>query len=158
MSLKSSLPKWIYLSCAKHFDSNISGLTTFVEGFEERDLSGESSWVEIRIDGPDIREVSKDTYIIESEINLLVATHFSPIAPSDHAVNVGKAVAAFTDFNVYKYGNTAEDTGASLEIFRLKPLADNSDRIRVANMGQIDPQLKLLQTTVSGQFRMVYSE
>jgi len=158
MSLKLSLPKWVFLSCAKHFTDNLSGIATHVAGAQERNLSSQSDWIEIRIDGPDIREVSNSVYIIESEISLLVATHFSPSAPSDHAVNVGKAMAAFTDFYVYKYGEESEDTGATLEVFRLLPLSNNSDRIRVANLGQIDPQIKLSQTTVAGHFRMVYSE
>jgi len=158
MSLKSSLPKWVFLSCAKHFTDNISGIAVFVEGAQERDLSGNNDWIEIRVDGPNIKEVSNDTYVIESQINLLVATHFSPNAPSDHVINVGKAVAAFTDFYIYKYGeDSGEDTGATLEVFRLEPLDNNRERIHVANMGQLDPSLKLLQTTVEGQFRMLFN-
>ena len=116
MSLKTQIAKWVFLSCAKHFEDNINSLTTFVEGGQERDLSGQTSWAEIRIDGPDLREVSKEIYIIQSEINILVATHFSPLAPSNHVINVGKAIAAFTDFYIYKYGADSEDTGASLEV------------------------------------------
>ena len=155
MSLKTGLPKWVFSSCAKHFEDNISGITTFVEGAQERDLSGQSSWAEIRIDGPDIKEVSKNTYIIESGISILVATHFSPTAPLNHAINVGRAVAAFTDFYIYKYGSDSDDTGVVLEVFRLEPLANNADRIHIANMGQIDPAIKLLQTTVESHYRMV---
>lgn len=153
-----SYPKWIFLSAAKHFTDSISVITTFVEGAQERNLSGQSSWIEIRIDGPDIREVSKDTIVLESEINLLVATHIDPDAPAQHVINVGKATAAFTDFKIFKYGEDSEDDGSILDSFRLQPLEDIRDKIKVANMGQIDPAIKLLQTTVEGHYRLIVNE
>ena len=155
---KLSYPKWLFLSAAKHFTDSISGITTFVEGAQERNLSGQSSWIEIRIDGPDIREVSKETMILESEINLLVATHIDHDAPAQHVINVGKATNAFTDFKVYQYGEESEDDGSFLEVARLEPLAEVKERIKVANMGQIDPSIKLLQTTVEGHYRLIVNE
>lgn len=150
MSLKIDLPKWIFASSAKHFEDNISGITTFVEG-TERDLSGKTDWIEIRIDGPNIREVSNDVLIVESEINLLVATHMAVDAPFKHVINIGKAAEAFTDFQIYKYG----DDKSALEVFRLQPLEDLKEKIAITNMGQIDPNLKLLQATIEGHFRMI---
>jgi len=154
MSLKTDLPLFVLTSAAKHFSNGISGIKTFVEGVEERDLSGETDWVEIRIDGPNISEVSKDLLRIESEINLLICTHVDVTEPFQHVINVGKVANVFEDFNIYRYGGTEVLLGC----FKLGPTSDVGDKIHIANMGQIDPSIKLLQTTIEGHYKMFVSK
>ncbi len=153
MSLKENIAKWVFLSAAKHFTSSISGITTFVES-TERLWKDDSSWIEIRIDGPYISEICKDVFKISSEINLLVATQIDPSNPVGHVINTGKAVNAFRDFIIYRYGDDSDDDGEMLGSFFLKPGKDLRDKVAVSNMGQINPDLKLLQTTVEGHFEM----
>lgn len=154
MSLKLRLPNYLLLSAGKHF-SNISGIKTFVEGAEERDLSGETDWIEIRIDGPNIGEVSKDLLLITSEINLLICTHMDIEAPFNHVTNVGKVANIFEDFYIYKYGSDSdEDDESVVGLFKLEPTDDLGEKIAICNMGQIDPSIKLLQTTIEGHFKM----
>jgi len=150
MSLKSNMPKWLFLSTMKHFTDNIAGLHVFAEG-TERNTKSQSSWAEIRIDGPDISEISKDTYRVEAEINILVATHIDPSNPMLSAQNVGKVTANFIDYDLYEY----TDGDAKIGCFKLTPLANIGDKLDITNMGQIDPNLDLLQTTIVGNYRII---
>ena len=154
MSLRESIPKWVFLSAAKHFTGSISGIDVFVEG-TERDTRDKDDWIEIRIDGPDVSEVSKDCYLIESEINLLVATHMDLTSPARHHINIGKATSAFQNFEIFKYGEDAEDDESSVGSFILEPHDRTRGKIKVSNMGQIDPDLTLLQATVEGHFKLI---
>lgn len=152
--MNKSIPKWVFLSTAKHFTDGITDITTFVEGAEERDLSGQNSWIEIRINGPDMREISKDVLVIENRVNLLVATHFQPTAPAEHINNIGLAVENFTDYCIYKYGSADSDDRSSYGMMKLLPLNGN-EKLEIVNMGQIDPNINLLQATVEGHFKML---
>jgi hypothetical protein len=146
------ISKWLFLSVAKHFTENISGITINVEGVE-RDLDNQKDWIEVRIDGPDISEPSQNVFIVDCRINLLVATNIDPNNLVGHFVNVGKAINAFTDFGVYRYS----DDGTLVGVMALKPLQDTNDRVKVSNMGQIDPNINMSQTTVEGHFKMSLS-
>ena len=150
MSLKLNLPLYILTSAGKHFTEGITGVKTFVEGAEERDLSGENDWVEIRVDGPNVSEVSKDLLRVFCEINLLVCTHMDVTAPFEHVTNVGKVANVFEDFYIYRYGGDKSKVG----MFKLQPTTDVKDKIQISNMGQIDPSIKLLQTTIEGHYEM----
>jgi hypothetical protein len=158
MSLKLNLPKWIFLSSAKHFTDGLTGHDVYVEG-TVRNLTDRSDWIEIRIDGPTIKETSHDCLIVESEINILVATQKNTAGFLRHMVTVGKVANIFEDFWICKYGeDSSEDDESRLEVFRLKPLDDNSDKIAIANMGQIDPALNLLQTSIEGHYKMIVNK
>lgn len=157
MSLKTQIAKWVFLSCGKHFTDSISGITTYVEN-TERTLSDEFDWIEIRIDGPDIREISNGYYKIYSEINLLVCTHMNPTSPTRHFINVGKAINCFDDFLLYRYGDETDDDNSQLCLFRLQPTRDLREKVAVSNMGQIDQSLKLIQTTIEGHFEAFLEE
>lgn len=150
MSLKSKLPQWVFLSIAKYFTGALTG--AYVEGTEK--VTDKADSIEIRIDGPDIREVSKGVYKVECEVNLLISTQMNAGSQLRHLKSVGKVVEAFKDIALYRYGDESEDTGYRLGVLCLKPLDNNSDKIQVANMGRIDPALSLVQTTVEGHYKI----
>ena len=156
MSLKTNLPRWIFASVAKHFVDGLS-IHTFVEGTERR-TNDQRDWIEVRIDGPNIEELTNQSYYITSEVNLLVCTQMKPTSAFLHSTNIGLATELFTNIKIYKYGSQDADTGDLLGCYILQPEGDKHGGIEIANMGQIDASLKLLQTTIEGHYRMYVEE
>lgn len=150
MAIRDGIVKWVFASACKHFTDNISGLTTLVEG-ADRPTGAQTDWCEIRVDGPWIREISKDYLKISTEINILVGTVFDPTNLYHESENINKIVAAFTDFDVYKYG----DDSSLICRLKLKPLSDLRERLEISKFGRIDPAIPLLQSTIEGHYQQM---
>ena len=155
MAVKDNITKWVFGSALKAFTDVIStNLAIHVEG-AIRDTNDESDWCELRIDGPAIREISKNLLKITCEVNILVSTHIDPENLYREVENLNVVVPAFTDFDVYKYGSGAADDQSRVGRLRLEPLVDLRERIQISKFGQIDPSTPLMQATVEGHFIML---
>tara|TARA_Y100000034_G_C6826551_1_gene372698 strand:- start:11 stop:472 length:462 start_codon:yes stop_codon:yes gene_type:complete len=144
-------PKWLLLSVMKHFTDNIdSGLHVFIEG-TERNTKLQGDWAEIRINGPDIGEVSKGCNSAECVIDILVASHIDYSNPILQVTNVGKVSKWFTDITLYEYG----DGDAKIGCLKIEPTDNPTQRTKITNLGQIDPNLDLLQSTVVGNYKIM---
>ena len=115
-----------------------------------------SDWCELRIDGPWIRDVSQGVIKVTTEINVLVGTVINDRGIYQESINHTKVMPAFTDFDVYKYGpsDDVENDGTCLARLRLKPLIDTRERVEIARFGQLNPAVRLLQSTIEGHFEM----
>ena len=154
MSVLQNVPRWIAASVAKHFDTILSDLDVYIEG-QEMPLDTDASRVEVRIDGPWYREVSKNVVQVRSEINVLVMIPKSETNLYEIYTQTGKVADAFTNIPIYKYGNEAGDDESYYGCFKILPLDDLRERVEIAHFGQIDPTIKLLQATVEGHFEMM---
>jgi hypothetical protein len=154
MGVRENIVKWVFASACKQFTDNISGIDIYIEG-QPRDTNSLSDWCELRVDGPWIREISKDLLKITCEINILVGTHIEPTDLYKETTNINAVVPAFTDFDVYKYGAEAADTGDFVGRLKLQPMSDVRDRIEVSKFGRLTPSTPLMQATVEGHYELV---
>jgi hypothetical protein len=149
MSINSNWPRWLFASITTHFDDALgSNLPVYVEGTHRTvDLAVED-FCEVRIDGPNITELSKDYYKLYVEINILVTSHKNDEDFHRIHTNVGLIVAAFSDISLYKYG----DDDTALGCANLVTDHKGKQTIAVHHFGQIDPDKQLLQSTVEGHY------
>jgi hypothetical protein len=155
MSTRAKLPLWVFASACKHFNDTITGIDVFTEGGDRTNID-KSDWCELRIDGPWIIDISKDVIQVKTEINVLIGTVIDDTNMYKESVNHTKIIPAFANFKVYKYGpdDDAENNGDCLGAMILEPLRDRNQRVEVARFGQIDPAIRLLQSTIEGHFQM----
>jgi len=155
--IKNNIAKWVFASVCKHFTDNISGITLYIEGLD-RNTYGLSDWCELRLDGPNIREVSKNLLKINAEVNILIATHIDVENLYHETENINKVIQAYIDFDIYKYGNNSDDTGDLIGRFKLLPLDDLRDKLQITRFGILGPALTLMQTTTEGHYEMLVDE
>ena len=107
------------------------------------------------MDGPNITEISKNYFQVDIEINMLWS--FIQDYENFHEPQriTGILMAAMTNICIYRYGNSVADNDELLGTLSL--LQDKKNPIRVNNFGQVRPDVKLMQGTVEGTFRMVLS-
>ena len=155
MSTRDKLPLWIFASACKHFNDTITDIDVFTEGQTRANID-KSDWCELRIDGPWIIDISKDVIQVKTEINVLVATVLDDNNLYQESLNHTKVIPAFSNFKVYKYGpdDDVENDGSCIGAMILEPLRDQNKRVEISRFGQIDPAIRLLQSTIQGHFQM----
>lgn len=149
---KENITRWLIASIHDHFATNISDLHIYFEGYE-RDTRNKSSYVEIRENGPNLQEESKDNYYIYIEINGLVQS--VEIDSDRHIVyaDTGKVAKAFTKtIPVYRYGDRIVDDQSFLGCLKL--IQANNDNLRITQHGRIAPNTPIQQATVEAGYEM----
>ena len=154
MSANQNWARWSFASISKHFDDNRQGLKLFIEG-THRDTREVEEYLEFRMDGPTLREVSKGCWKLRIEVNLLVT---ATIDEEDfHRIhrNAGIAQAAFaTGIPAFKYGDGVDDDQSVFGCYQLLQSSSTRDFIELNHFGQIDTNIPLLQATVEGHYQM----
>ncbi|RLC68876.1 MAG: hypothetical protein DRH97_01700 [Chloroflexi bacterium] len=155
MSTRDKMPLWVFASACKHFNESITGLDVFNEGTTRANLD-KQDWCELRIDGPWITDVSHGVIQVKTEINVLVGTVIDDKNLYRESINHTRVIPAFRSFKVYKYGpeDDVSNDGSCVGVMVLEPLRDQNKRVEVARFGQIDPAIRLLQSTIEGHFQM----
>lgn len=122
----------------------------YVEG-QHQDPEGLDEYLEFRLDGPRIVELSKDYFRIECEINILA--HLIKNDTDFHRIHrvCGIVTAAFVDIPLYRYGDDDSLFGCMTRIDN--PGYNRDNALIVAQFGQIDPTQKIEQATVEGHYR-----
>lgn len=156
MSKDKNIERWIFASICKHFDARKETLPLFIEGMH-RDRIINQDQLELRIDGPYIVEESHNLFYYDYEINILVSSVINDTDLHQIYRDVGIVTSAFVDIEVYKYGTGVDDDQSLLGCLRLKQSSGNREKIQVSNFGQIEPDVKLLQATVEGHYRLTLS-
>ncbi len=150
-------PRWIFASVCKHFNTLRGDLPLFIEG-QLRETEGVKDFIELRVDGPDLTEVSKGYWRAYNEINVLVQ---SAQDESDfHRIhrNVGLVAQMFTNIQVFRYGNGVDDTSTLLGCMKLINDFKSHEKIQIAHFGKVDAATPLLQATVEGHYEMFIEE
>ena len=158
MAYNPSWPKWVQASVADHFKTvaTTEGFSSLVDGLEERTTAFQDSpqRLEIRINGPFIRERSKDDYIFNVTVNILIFSHMDGTASSVYAgTNIaGKMAQAASDLiPVYKYGAQAEDDASRIGCLTL---TSGSGGVNVFHFGEVNAEDRLRQLGVDANFKM----
>ena len=149
MPIDKGIPKWITASLATHFSEAITELPVIVSGSKMKtdDLS---EYCEIRVDGPNILEVSHEYWRVYAEINVLITSVIDKNAYKIERL-CGDVVSAFTSgLKIYKYGNTLEDD-ASL-VMCMTRIDEERDFIKLSHFGQIETGVDLEQSTVEAHY------
>jgi len=156
MMLHKNLPKWIFASVCEHFKARKDGKHLFIEG-DDRDTKDLASFLELRVDGPHSKIVSKGYYRFYVEINLLVSTVMNDVSIHDFYNDIGIANMAFTrSIEVFKLGDPADTANDESHIGCLVQVSGYRGResVQTNNFGQIDVDTKIQQATVECHYEM----
>jgi len=157
MSANPNWPRWIFATVSKHFTDagTVAGFPLFIEG-QHRATRKLKDFFELRMDGPTLREVSKGCWILRVEINILVQSTMDDTNYHRIHQSVGVAAAAFEKaISVFKFGNNPQDDQTFVGCLQLLQSRETRDYIEINHFGQIDPQTKLVQSSVEGHYKMV---
>lgn len=103
--MKRELPKWCFASIAKHFDDNKQNVVLFIEG-QHRETNRSTDYAELRMLGPNVSEPSKEYYVIDVVINVLVASTIDDKDAYRYLKTSGIILEAFTpSIQVLKLGD-----------------------------------------------------
>lgn len=135
--------RYIVASIAKHITTQITGVHVYIEG-QKRDTRAQTTWIEVRIDGPWIRRTGPSTYSIRVEVDVLCN-----VAKTSDAYKIqdliGLVQAALDQSIVlYTYGET--------EVTQLGCLQQEGD-IETTQFGQLNPEIEVTQATVMSEYR-----
>lgn len=153
MSANKNWARWSFASVSKHFDNNRQGLKLFIEG-THRDTRTDKDYLEFRMDGPTLREVSKGCWKLRIEVNILVTTTFDE--EDFHRIhrNAGIVQEAFVTIPVFRFGNGVDDDNSFLGCYKLLQSKANADLLELNHFGRIDQSVPLMQATVEGHYEM----
>jgi hypothetical protein len=130
----------------------------YIEG-QIIDKLNEEERLELRVDGPNCTEVSKQYWKLYIEINVLCQCAKNNINYHRMRQLTGLARSIFEPcINVYKYGSGVEDTQEFVGV--LKRLDDEKGRnnIQVTQFGQVDPVVPVEQSSVEAHYVMFLEE
>lgn len=127
----------------------------FVEGYV-RDTESLKQYIEVRIDGPNITEYSKNCWKLYFEVNVLITTRIDLFGDGNvHGKLKGDISKLFvSNICVHRYGSQTDDDREHIGC--LKRVAVGRERIQVSDFGQIRPDTKLRQATVEGHYEIFF--
>ena len=152
--MNENWPRWVFASFSKHFADHFAaaGIPLFVEG-DDRDTSLTKDFAEFRMDGPRIRERSRNYFELYVPVNILVTSAMDDANTHRGLRTIGKALSGFADsISVFKYGanNPPDDRSLLVCMVLLKsPL----HAVRENHFGQVDKTVRLQQATVEGHYQ-----
>lgn len=158
--MKEHWPRWVFASFSKHFAAQFAAdpaIHCFVEG-DDRDTANRKDFVEFRMDGPRIREMSKGYHRLYVPVNILVSSKMDEQDTHRLYRSVGRAVSAFTDsVSVFKYGSDPVIDDSTLLTCMLI-MRDKLNDLKINHFGQVDPITRLQQTSVEAHYEGFITE
>jgi hypothetical protein len=153
MSMNQHWPRWVFASFSKWFSDLRQGIDFFVEG-EDQKTENLTNYFEFRMNGPVCTEISKDYWKLEAVINILIVSKQNVTSIHTLHRNVGIAAAAFTKcVPMKRYGNTPiVDDQAQFGVMQLTTY--EGEQIKITHIGQINPEVKAMQSMVQGYYCM----
>jgi hypothetical protein len=150
-------PRWILASIAKHFDHRRQYLPMFMEG--EDHIENTPDYIELRVDGPYVVELTHGYYSINVEVNVLVCSAKNPNDLYSLQRNEGVVRRAFRDpIQVYRYGTGMYDDQGLLGCLVLVRSGDQREALRVSHFGQIAAETPIVRSSVEGHFYTQFKE
>lgn len=149
VTLRDNWTRWTvaaFFKAAKEVE--ISQYPVYFEG-DEKTTRLERNFVEVRLDGPDFEEVSKDYYRLDVVLNLLVN---SKLDPNDvYAISrvVGQYQRAFANnIQVYKVGTGVADDGSWFGCYQIQ------SKIEQNKFGVVSKDSRVEQITLEASYRL----
>lgn len=153
-----NLSRWILASVATYFKvvADSLNLTYFVEGIDERESDTmRAEHVELRVNGPNIREVSKDYWRAHVDINILLIDYMDMSTENAYDLNQwgGEFLAAMMKpIPIYRLGTGVNDDDTLVGC--LTQRKGISEPARLIHFGQISKTDRIRQAAVDGKFEM----
>jgi hypothetical protein len=157
--MDKNLARWIFQSIALHFQSVASGISLpyFVEGIDERsDADMRANHVELRVTGPDIKEVSKNFWDISVTINFLFTERMDLRGADAFSLIQWTGVFANTmlqPIGIYKKG-TGPDDNVNTLLGCLQVKKGRNEAVRVFHFGQLKPDVRVRMSEVDAVYGM----
>ena len=156
MATNKNWNRWIFASISRHFTDELTGTAPlFIEG-QFRDLATTTDFFELRIDGPKFQEASKDCYIFDVDVNILIQSAQNDTNYHTIHQNVGIVASAFKDIKVLRKGTIdVEDDDTFLGCLQLRQNRRTRDLVDITHFGQVDKNKNLMQSTVEGHYKLI---
>ena len=151
--MNENWPRWCFASISKHFDDNRQGIPLFIEG-QPRDTRALDAHIELRVDGPEVNELSRGFWRLYFEVNVLVEWKQNDANYHTQHQNVGIVAKIFTCIPVYKYGTNPQDDGSFVGYLKLLSDWRRGESVEAHNFGVIDVGTRVMQSTVEGHYEM----
>jgi hypothetical protein len=152
MAADSNWPRWIFASLTSWFDSQRAGVDMFIEG-DDHDTADLADYFEFRMNGPHMREWSKDFWEFQVTVNILVVHKLDAVSIHTFHANIGKMTAAFVNgITMFRYGTGGGDDQQSFGCMQL--MTTKADAVQVDHLGQMKPEIKEMQAMVQGTYCM----
>ena len=153
-----NLPRWIFSSVVWHFKTiaDDNNIPYFVEGIDERDPNSmNQSHVEIRVTGPEIKEISNEYYNVEVVINFLLTSLMD--MTGSRAYEIINWCGILSDemnspIPIYKYGDGAEDDDSLINCLRIRK--NKSDSVKIYHFGQVSKTDRVRQSEIDAVYDM----
>jgi len=157
MNTNPNWPRWIFASLSKHFADamEVAKIPLFIEG-QYRDTDELKEFVELRMQGPTYRQISKGCWWLRVEINILI--QFTMNDKDYHRPHqmVGIVAAAFKDAIIaYKKGKGPDDDQTVLGCLQLLQDSRSREFLETHQFGQIDKKTNIIQAAVEGHYKMI---
>lgn len=146
--------RWCKISIAKYFDSKKQSTYLFVEGFE-RQTEGLREYFELRMDGPNIRQLAKEQWRLYFEVNVLITvqqTNTNAWRPTELTGIIQEAFAQ--NILVKRYGTGPDDDQGLLGCLTLVIPRAGGEKVQTSDFGMINPAQRIMQATVEGHYEI----
>lgn len=159
--MDENISRWIQASLAVYFDTVAATipLTFFVEGVDERsDDSMQVEHAELRVNGPYVREVSRNYWRIHVDINVMLTDYMKMSTESAYDINHWGGVflnAMLENLPIFKLGSGVDDDGSLIGC--LTQRTGFSEPVRLIHFGQVSREDRIRQAVVDGRFEMYLS-
>jgi len=156
--MDQNLARWIFQSLALHFKSTADGipLLYFVEGIDERsNTTMQVDHVELRVTGPESKEVSNGFYSIKVHINCLFTKNMDEASANAFDLIQWTGVFAkmmLEPIPIYKKGPGAEDDDSLVGC--LQAHKGRNEAVRIFHFGQLDRHTRVRQSEVDALYNM----
>lgn len=142
--------RWFKSSINKHFNDGKGTAHLYIEG-AQRGTREQSEWAELRIDGPNFTELSRNCWEAYVEINVLISCQKGGLNLYGYDTLCGRFTSLFvTNLGIYKYGPEVQDDQSFFGCL------SQIEKIQVSHFGVIDPATNLMQGTIEGHYKMVF--
>jgi hypothetical protein len=153
--------RWILQSIIDHYKTNVvdpNTITFLVDGIDLRDNTFMTApeRVELRINGPDTKELSKSCWRLWVNINIFFTVSMGQEATNRYSLEtlVGLFLE-FTDTNIpiFRFGTGPGDDSSLVGC--LEPRREISNSVRSVYFGQISAEETLKQAQIDGRYEMI---
>lgn len=150
---KSDWPRWIHATVAKYLKqvAVTNSFPVLIEGIDDRgtEFMEQTNRVEIRVNGPFSREISKGYYEVLFDVNVLVNSRMDGEAKNVWTLDqiLGKFYDAMDGpIAVFRVGTGPDDDESLLGCFQVR--SGGNDYVRVHRFGQLSADTRLKQGMV----------
>ncbi len=145
--------RWIAASINEHFRVATLPLPIFIEG-QHRDEPEPKDFFELRVVEQNAVEQTSGQWILRCTINCLVQSTMDDKNNYRIYDSCGVIGVAYTDIPVYKYGCGPADDDTFLGCLQLKQDLARKDLVEVTHFGQVNIDIKLVQSMLEGCYKI----